>query len=73
MIGWKVGEYTNEVTPISDVAAAGGSAVEAVTGSRIAGAFGAAGTAIVTAPVFVPMAIGKGIGRGAVWVWNKIF
>jgi RHS repeat-associated protein len=71
--GWKLGEYTNEVTPISDVAAAGGSAVEAVTGSRIAGATGAALTAIVTAPVFVPMAVGKGIGRGAVWLWNKIF
>ena len=71
--GWKLGQYTNENTAISDVAMAGGSAVEAVTGSRTWGAIGAAGTAIVTAPVFVPMAVGIGIGRGAVWLWNKIF
>ncbi|WP_460821619.1 SpvB/TcaC N-terminal domain-containing protein [Nocardioides ungokensis] len=71
--GWKLGEYTNENTAISDVAMAGGSLVERVTGSSTLGAVGAAGTAIVTAPVFVPIAVGKGIGRGAKWVWNKIF
>ena len=71
--GWKLGDHTYENTSISDVAMFGGSVVEAVTGSRTLGAIGAAGTAIVTAPVFVPIAIGKGIGRGAVWIWNKVF
>lgn len=71
--GWKLGEYTNENTAIGDVAAAGGSLVERATGSTTLGAVGAATTAVVTAPVFVPIAVGKGIGRGAVWVWNKIF
>lgn len=71
--GWKIGEYTNENTAISDVAAAGGSAVERFTGSSTWGAIGAAGTAVVTAPVFVPIALGKGIGRGAAWLWNKAF
>jgi hypothetical protein len=41
--------------------------------SRTLGAIGAAETAIVTTPVFVSIAVGKGIGRGAVWLWNKIF
>jgi hypothetical protein len=73
VVGWKIGTYTNENTAISDVAAAGGSAVERLTGSTTLGAVGAAATAVVTAPVFVPIAIGKGIGRGASWLWNKIF
>ena len=71
--GWKLGEYTNENTAISDVAMAGGSVVERLTGSTTLGAVGAAATAVATAPVFVPIAVGKGIGRGAAWVWNKIF
>jgi RHS repeat-associated protein len=79
--GWKLGQYTNENTAISDVAMAGGSAVESVSAvvlghgaiSRTLGAIGAADAAIVTAPVFVPIAVGKGIGRGAVWLWNKVF
>jgi hypothetical protein len=71
--GWKLGEYTNENTAISDVAMVGGSAVERLTGSTTLGAVGAAATAVATAPVFVPIAVGKGIGRGAAWAWNKIF
>ena len=71
--GWQLGEFTNQNTAISDVAAAGGSAVERLTGSTTLGAVGAAGTAILAAPVFVPIAVAKGVGRGASWLWNKVF
>ena len=73
LVGWSIGQYTNKNTAISDVAMAGGSAVERLTGSTKLGAVGAAATAVVTAPVFVPIAVGKGIGRGARWAWKKVF
>ena len=68
--GWMLGTYTYENTAISDVADFGGSAVEGLTGSRRWGAVGAAATAVVTAPVFVPIAAAKATGRAESSAYN---
>jgi hypothetical protein len=72
-LGWQVGTYINENTGISDTAMSVGEWAEGWSGSTFVGATFAAGSAIVTAPVYAADAAVGALGDLGGWLGGKVY
>lgn len=73
LLGVQAGTYINNNTRISETAASAGSWAEAKTGSTLAGATAAAGTAVITAPYYGTQAAIGALGNAGSWLGQQAY